>query len=341
MLTPLRYEMNLEPLSKCFFATGRSCIMHMIERYSPTNVILPALVPDGLIAPFEKKGVSVQHYRLNADLSPNLENLHRATHGVRPLIVVVHYFGYCMPTYHAALLAHEHGGLLLEDSAHCLANPDPSFGCADLSLYSLNKVLPVPDGAFMISRSPHVDLTYENTHKLEPLDDTALNAYRVHLSRNRVIAAAPTPKTDEDSEWLRMARSHSNAAYNEYYEGISADMAPRRASELSMRVYQAADFSLILRLRRANGEALVNGLPDSLLFRRDLPQFALPIRCRDAGARLEAVGIMPSVIASRWRVEPPGIEGDFWRENWLIPIHENIKVDEAAAMATAIREMFA
>jgi len=340
MLTPLRYEMNLEPLSKCFFATGRSCIAHLIERFGPTNVILPALVPEGLVMPFERKSVSQQYYRLNADLSPNLEDLKRLAHGVRPLIVVVHYFGYCMPTYHAALLAHEHGGLLLEDCAHCLANPNQeTLGCADLSLYSLNKVLPVPDGAFMISRTPQAVLSYP--HDMEPLDDGTLNAYRVHLSRNRVIAAAPKPETDADYEWLRMARAHSDAAYNEYYEGIAADMTPHAASELSKRVYSEVDFALILRLRRANAQALVNGLPDSMLFRRDLPQFVLPIRVKNhLGGKFNDLGIAPMVIASRWHVRAE-IDGDFFKNHWLIPIHESIKVDEATAMATAIRETFA
>jgi hypothetical protein len=245
--------------------------------------------------------------------------------------VVVHYFGYAMPTCDAAIMAHEAGGLLLEDCAHCLVNPDPKNDCADIALYSMNKILPVSDGAMLFSRSPNADVSMPKD--LRPSDDVAVNAYFQHMVANRFIALTSSSLYPE-------AHAQSLNHYEDYYRSISSDMQPRAMSALARAFRNDLDFHGIVKIRRENASKIIKRLRSRYLFRNDVPIFALPVRC---GHRLRAadqmakLGVAAEIVSDRWISPPSGSPArDFWDKHLLLPIHESMTPSDIVKVAVAV-----
>ncbi len=299
---------------------------------------MPVMVPEGLIVPFEKAHARIDHYRLNADLSPDLIDLEKVLKRMRSrrqLVVVVHYFGYAMPTVDATIITHAAGGLLLEDCAHCLVNPDPKNDCADLTLYSMNKILPVADGAMLMSRAPDVDVSLKPPEG--ELDRVTLNAYQNHLNANRCV------RISGFGARYQQAKIQSGLYYEEYYRGISEDMRPRRPSRMAAAVREMLDFDSVVRERRKNAAVIVSKLRKRQLFREGLPIFAVPVRCRynrvDSLEQLETAGISPSFLNPHWRTPPACYEHEtnFWETHLLLPIDNDQTPDELNFVARMAR----
>lgn len=324
MLTVLRHNPSPPILTKCFFATGRSCIVHLIRKYAPGVAHLPEMFPEGLYMPFAKEGIKTTRYKLQPDLEPDLESLDyclRTHKADRPLVVLVHYFGYWMPSYGPAALAHEHGGILFEDCAHCLPMKDTRGGCGDVQLFSINKLFPVTDGALMLSCSAHADLTH--TEVLPPFQTEAVEAYLAHLAENRILAAMPKPKTDLERMLLSETRDRSHSAYEAYYKIISNDMEPR----LPTRMLVLDDVEDERAKRIKNAEHLIDRLPAERLYRLGAPVFALPIkqwedREDDISERFREAGVIPHRLLDKWTLPA---DGHFQRTHLLIPLQQKIE----------------
>lgn len=321
MLTVMRY--GASGLTQCFFATGRSCLVHLIRKYSPGIAHLPEMLPEGLYLPFAKEGVETTRYKLQPNLEPDLDSLEyclRRHKAERPLVVLVHYFGYWMPSHMPAALAHAHGGLLLEDCAHCLPpspdSPSNERRCADICLYSINKFFPVPGGALMISSSPAADLTPPSI--LPKLQEDAVAAYRQHLAENRILAAMPPPTTDLERLAMHGVMERSEAAYDAYYQIISGDMEPKQAEpswygdpEERHRRFKCA-------------QHLYNQIPQHMRYRNGYPAFAFPIKCEDVLSlkmKLNASGVVPHQTSSKWSVP------DEFKSHLLLPLNRSINFD--------------
>lgn len=314
MLTVLRYEANPDSLTRCYLATGRSCIVHLIRKYDPGCAHLPEMYPEGLYAPFVRSGVKTTRYKLQPNLEPDLDSLEyclRTHKAERPIVVLVHYFGYWMPSHMPAALAHAHGGLLLEDCAHCLPNPE-GRGCGDIALYSMNKFFPIVSGALMLSCNPEVDLSPPDG--LPVLQQEAVDAYRQHLLENRILANMPTPTTYVERAALTGVQARSVAAYNAYYKIISEDMEPRRPNEM-MRHDPEAERQRRVERAVFTADILV---PRDMQYRSPaLPQWAFPIRCDDVLSmqkKLVESGTIPSQLSDKWTVP------DWFKSHLLVPL---------------------
>lgn len=334
MLTVLRHDGAMAPVTSCFFATARSCLVHLIRRFHPDMVVMPGLAPAGLTRPFEAEKIPIRHYRLTARLEPDTADLEKQVSGSRrPIVIVVHYFGYVMPTYEAAVIAHEHGGILVGDCAHCVSLPDPDGDCADVTLYSLNKVLPVTDGALMYSRSPSVDITKKDRIPPFPLD--ASNAYRHHMLANRLVANCPTGR------FPVQALQQSADAYEDYYAMIDGDMEPHEPTEISASILRCTDLAALCAARAANADAIYRALPNEQILREGTPFFAFPVLVRNrdkAAAAVQMAGAVASWVEQRWRV--PSLDDSalrFFRHHLLLPIGERIKPEQAERLAFAVR----
>lgn len=322
MQTVLRYDSIFQPLTQCMFSTARSCIYYLIQRFGPGCALLPEWMPEGLFQPFLQSGTTVRQYKLKPDLSPDYASLHSEMRGVeRPIVVVVHYFGYTMPTAEAAVLAHEHHGILLADSAMGFFDASDESDCSDVNLVSLNKILPVTDGALMVSRTPLADLTIPESENLPPAEAKAIEHYHEHMLANRLLAKLPA------TPWWDYAQSQSDAAYEAYYALVKDDMTPRAVSRLARLKLHESSMAEERKRRHDNATALINALPHSALYRTDMPCFALPVHASNRMKTLmdlREVGISASIVGKHWLGRmPPGFENHL-----LLPINE--KCDAAA-----------
>ena len=333
MLTVLRYPKSSQFTSGCRLATGRSCIAHLIDIYQPKIVFMSCYVPEGVIWPFAKAGVEIKFYRLNRDLSPNVDDVQRLISVARApfIFVFIHYFGW--PGLIDMLLTEavrDQGGVILEDCAHRLF--DESTSEADVTLYSLNKFLPVADGAIMVSRNSAIDITVGDG--LRPLSDVTLFAYAAHLEANARIA---------NGFAIGQAMQDNRRAYEIYYDGIK-DMKPHGQSNQS-RAVEAATNYLGMMTGRKRKSLLLAGLLSRLAGRPHVAsQFAFPIRChghrREMETALFSADVMASTLTDRWdHVRHDfAIETEFFDDHLLLPIGEDVTNADCYRMAEVLKQ---
>jgi dTDP-4-amino-4,6-dideoxygalactose transaminase len=129
------------------------------------GVLLPSFIGwspregSGVFDPLRDLALPAEFYRLNRDLTVDVEDLARRVDGRRHLaVVLIHYYGRTEPQATAVRdLAAARGVPLVEDLAHGFfsAMTGDVAGCfGQVSLYSLHKMLPVPDGGMVVYADP-------------------------------------------------------------------------------------------------------------------------------------------------------------------------------------------
>jgi hypothetical protein len=204
--------------SMCFTATGRSALYHLARMLDCPHVLLPAFVPEGVLFPFVAGGKMIEFYRLTADLAPDWPSIQVYP---KSLLVIIHYFGNVVDT----TPAYPCNGAVLEDCAHAPLHRPAS---ADFTLYSLNKFLPTPDGAVLLSRRMPIS---HWTERAKPLPTDAMVAYQNHLRANAEIAR------HSKDQGAREDMLRSAACYQRYYDIMGHDLtlyAPSPMARLAL-----------------------------------------------------------------------------------------------------------
>ncbi len=148
------------------FASGREAIVALIRAMRldcNSTVLMPAFVPEGIIAPFNRLGVKIQFYPVTESLDPCWGPLEELLVSQQPrLAILIHYFGLLKNASKFIDVCHQHGVPALEDLAHVQPNSANSkVGKGDFVLFSLPKLIGTPDGAVLIVKDPkylHADL---------------------------------------------------------------------------------------------------------------------------------------------------------------------------------------
>jgi dTDP-4-amino-4,6-dideoxygalactose transaminase len=342
--------------SACTLATGRSTLRLLANRLNPDVVLMPSYVAEGVLRPFLAEHVRIKFYRLDEDLSPNLEDVGSIlgqTTG-KALVILIHYFGYIFPAETLGEMIRARGGFLLEDCAQALLSrapdgqPFPVYG--DFVLYSLNKFLPVTDGALLLSRRPETSVALEEA-ELEPLNSLAYDAYAEHLSLNAALLATQDPTE------ARKLIAASGRAYEDYYQIICSDMGPKHRGHHSILVEELTDFVAMATRRHANAALLHDALAADpavhLMQPRLLPNtspFCVPVRVRaerrDAfcDALLQA-GILASTQIDKWNFLPENelqrftVETMFMAEHLLLPVSEFLDADDMSHIINAVTHL--
>jgi len=143
-----------------FYASGREAMVALcraIHIQRSRAVLLPAYVPEGLYAPFALSDWKILLYRVDRDLNPDWGHLEQLLAQHEPqLAVLIHYFGLPKPMRRFCDLCHRHGALVVEDMAHAYLGETeerPLGREGDFILYSLPKMLGLPDGGPIVVRN--------------------------------------------------------------------------------------------------------------------------------------------------------------------------------------------
>lgn len=131
------------------------------------GILLPAFIGwsahegSGVFDPVTDLGLQPGFYDLDRNLGVDLASLEaRLAEGDYDVVVVIHYFGRTERSIDRIReLTDRHGALLLEDLAHAWfthALGGPAGRAGEVSLFSLHKMLPVPDarGGMLTYRNP-------------------------------------------------------------------------------------------------------------------------------------------------------------------------------------------
>ena len=151
------------------FANGRSAFKAYLLTLClkpEDEILLPAYIGwssregSGVFDPVEEVGAKFRFYRLNRDLSIDLEDLRsQLAAGCPRLLVIIHYFGFPDRNLaEVAALARSRGVLILEDEAHALYSDWIGGICGrlgDAAIMSLHKVLPFESGGLLILNRPN------------------------------------------------------------------------------------------------------------------------------------------------------------------------------------------
>jgi hypothetical protein len=317
MLTVLRRTQREFWSSELRVATGRSAVYHLMKVAKPRLVLMPCYVPDGIILPIEAADIPVKFYRLSQGLTPDFEDL-KENMCAGACVVVVHYFGYKSPTKYIRELVDAHNGLLFEDCGHALYGPASVASNADVALWSLNKFLPITDGAILKSRRRDVDVNYTGFKQV--FDVRAVKYYHRHLDLNAEFAETGDQKLLE----------RSNLFYEKYYQIIRDDyrLCEQTAESklLEAQIKTDNDFT-----ERAASAEIISLILPALKSRPEYPVFGFPVLVKDPDdrpkviKRLHAIGIHATALTDKWNHIPRGskkfpIESDFLARHLLLPL---------------------
>lgn len=329
--------------SLCRLATGRSALFHLINRLPrphAATVLLPAYVAEGVIQPFLNAGFKVLFYRLQPDLSPMIEDLAillDQVHGVG-VIVLIHYFGFPAHSPELSSVLSRYHLIVVDDCAHApfTTTPDgkPLAENVDIALYSLNKFLPVTDGAILISNRSDIDLSLDEM-ALPELPVEARQAYQNHLEAGRNLFSS------NDTTKAKCFLEKLGKFYERYYAIINADLSPFRQSAYSRHVGEVFPYDGMIQKRLHNSHIIYEGLRSkvfSLVYPTLLAgvvPWCIPARV-PAQRRSEILdclfdqGILLSTLQDKWDFIPAkhrdhyAVEAAFLDEHVLIPISEFI-----------------
>jgi len=178
------------------------------------EILLPAYIGwssregSGVFDPVEEVDARFRFYRLNRDLSIDLNNLQtQVTTGCPRLLVLIHYFGYPDPNLaEVVALARSRGILVLEDEAHALYSDWVGGVCGrygDASIMSLHKVLPFESGGLLILNRPDdvtvsavSDSPMRRLLDRSPLDYDLFEIARARRHNARQLLGLLSPLTD-------------------------------------------------------------------------------------------------------------------------------------------------
>lgn len=344
--------------SACRLATGRSALRHLIDRLpmqqTPT-VLLPCYVAEGVIQPFVQTGFKIRFYRLNPDLTPAVEDVDRLLNKspAATVFVLIHFFGFSARSDALSSVLSGHGAIVVDDLAHAPFTTAPTgralIDDAQIGLYSLNKFLPVIDGAILVSNRADIDVSIDEC-KLQELPADVQDAYRGHLRAGCDLFA------DGDTGQARAHLAELGLCYEKYYAHISTDLAPRRQSAYSVQIEKAFSCDRLIDQRLRNSRILYDGLRSGAVcpVHSDLPEGTVPLciparvaaESRDSIiARLFEQGTLLSTLQDKWdfvprdRPEQFPVETAFLKENVLIPVSEFIAADAMHRMVTQLNRI--
>lgn len=323
--------------------TGRMAIragLHALNMPSGARILMPAWHCGSEIdAVLAAGGVPVL-YGLDAAFQADLGDLEaRLQNGDIWAVYVIHYFGQAQPVADIAPLARAHGARLIEDMALALFSTTPEgtpLGCAgDMSIFSLVKTLPVPDGG-ALWLAPGIPPA-----RLGPAPAKAtLRGLKSTLKRFR---ASRGPVRD------RLAQDASLDIWDPG-AGLAPQSNDRRITGLSRHLARAIDAPRLRAHLRRTYKALQAALPAADHLRPLLPPLpdgacppAFPLFTQEAEpacAALAAAGIEPVRFWRRYHPaidlsDHPRIEA-LHRQVIRLPIHPDIDARAIDRIAAAL-----
>jgi dTDP-4-amino-4,6-dideoxygalactose transaminase len=126
-----------------------------------STVLCPSYNCGHEIEPLIRLGLRVRCYRIGADLEVDLTEVERRMSRDVRALMVTHFFGFGQRLEEVRALCDRRGVRLVEDCAHALLSDNPSGNLGrlgDVSIYSMRKTLPLPNGGAVLFNDPAVPI---------------------------------------------------------------------------------------------------------------------------------------------------------------------------------------
>ncbi len=140
--------------------SGRAALYHALAGYGigpGDSVLLPAYHCTAMVEPVIKCGATPVFFRVNDDLTADLDDIARKADAHTRALVLPHYFGFPQGLGGVRGLCADRGIKLIEDCAHAFfgrldGRPVGAYG--DCAIASIWKFFPVIEGGTLISQDP-------------------------------------------------------------------------------------------------------------------------------------------------------------------------------------------
>jgi dTDP-4-amino-4,6-dideoxygalactose transaminase len=148
-----------EAKRRLFFSYGRIALFEGLKILGVrpgVNFLVPAYVCQSAVEPFQRLGIEVRFYDVNAELHPNIDDLKAKVDGGTKGIMVINYFGFPQPLQEVKAICQAFGLFLIEDNAHgffSLDGPRLLGTRGDIGIACIWKYLPIANGAILYINS--------------------------------------------------------------------------------------------------------------------------------------------------------------------------------------------
>lgn len=345
-------------ISNCTVSTGRAALKFLFQRASWTynhTILIPAYLPEGIIRPIIASGIKIRFYKLDNHLFPNLEDLNfqvRTDNSICACIVI-HPLGFEAPIDAIKDILMPYHIICIEDCAQGLFSHYQSGGQfgkkGDCALVSLNKFLPVPDGAVLLSHLESINLEAPEMNQI--LENTqAIKYYMDHLAINSDIYDS----LDFTSACEMMEASAH--AYDRYYDAINTDLSFRQMSDISVKILNNIDYNLFIANRRRNCCFLYSSIDNHLIkflfndYSDNIIPMAVPVIVPKEKRKkwldeLQKQGIFLATLIERWNYVPENqkahfsVEVQYMESHVLIPINEFLSEQQMEYLVMALNQL--
>lgn len=209
------------------FQSARSAFYALLLSLKPEKVWMPYYICDSMIAPLKAAGVDISYYSLNSDFSiKNDIDLKKSE-----WLFYVNYFGICSRQQKVILEKYNHLQVIFDHSQAFFQKP---LDCL-ATIYSPRKFFGVPDGGLLI--------TNQKIFTLEDVDQDSLKR-STHLLKR--LDATP------------------ESGYSDFIfsEKSLMDLAPKKMSVLTQRIFGSIDYEYTRKKRNINFKYLHHALKE-------------------------------------------------------------------------------
>ena len=242
-------------------SSGRGGIEYILNNLNfdkNEQILLPCFVAEGIVFPINKLNIDFAYYKLKKNLDVDLEDLKRLLSQNKHIkaIFVIHYFGYSQPIKSIKKICKKFNTILIEDCAQSLfsKNKDGKYlgSEGDISIFSLPKFLPVPDGS----------LFFFNNKNLFPQKINFVNSIQSTLSNLCHIIFLLLNSVNPKSNFsLKLINIISSKIYwNGYYRFIMSmpNMAPM--SNFTRRLLTSFDYDSYINRKIENYKIIIDNI---------------------------------------------------------------------------------
>lgn len=240
----LRFLVDNRSISEVvYLSTGRSCIREILNNLSIENkrVIVPSFTCESVIEPFIENGYEIFPYSLNEDLTIDIDALISQIERIKPSVLLFHrYFGFDTCDGIEGVIDSYPELITIEDKTQYMFS-DKAESKADYQIGSIRKWLPVPDGAYLISKEKLLEQPTVEDSEFVRIELEAMDRKQSFLDK----------KIEDRSFQDLFAQGREYLYTNQQTFSIS------KASVYTLESYNWASFK---EARRKNAAVLINGL---------------------------------------------------------------------------------
>lgn len=298
-------------------------------------VLLPPLCPQGIILPFRRKKIKCEFYHLTDNFKADMASVNNLMSDKNcKAVFVIHFFGIFNPQiYEIREICAQKNVILIEDVVQGLFSKDQKGdimgNVGDISIFSLPKFLPVPDGAvFVINRQ---ELNIKFSYKKNFLIPFSIFFHLNSLLINSVISSV------SNSFIYKFIKYISFLNYSAYYFFLFLSSANQDISKLSKRILSNIDYDQFIN-QRVKLVNLFNAQLNNYQLDQFIPNWSgYPLivksgECESLKLSLKSMGIEPLSYVKGWNCipQPAGYEkeSELLHNHLLLPVDIRVPIDE-------------